>query len=169
MNRTTEHERILADFAARLDDVDNLDPSVREVVYGLLDAVDELHRGALRRAGEVLDAATLARLRAADPGIAWLLDAYWVGVDPEAVAAALEDVLSEIHGRGGDLEVLGLVDGVLRLRLHGAGTGEGEVREAAERALVDRVRGVTGVQVEATASAPAPPEGARLLPLAPRP
>jgi hypothetical protein len=175
VSRAEEHRHLLADVAARLDDVDALDPAAREVVYGLLDAVDELHRGALRRAGALLGADTLRRLRAADPAIAWLLDAYWVGVDTAAVEAALGEIAEEVRGRGGDLEVVALEAGLVRLHLRGAGMATERLAAAAERALLDGVPGLTGVDVGvddgpavSTGGLPTPPDGARLLPLAPR-
>ena len=62
--------------------VDELDEPARSDVLELLDGIDTLHRTALERLPEIVDEATLARLRAY-PEVAWLLEAYRVGSEEE--------------------------------------------------------------------------------------
>src|SRR5919202_5477052 len=87
--------------------MDELDEATRAKVYELLDGMDALHRSALARLERRLDPETLAGLRE-DPALAWLLDAYGVGVDQQAAAeAALDSIRPYIHSHGGSVELLG--------------------------------------------------------------
>lgn len=58
-----------------LASVNDLDESVREDVYELLNAIDDLHRGGLQQLVAAADVTTLERM-ANNPRGAWLLEAY---------------------------------------------------------------------------------------------
>lgn len=72
-------EPLLARLEELLVGVDDLDAPLRDRVFELLDGIDSLHRLALSRLGDELGPDHVARLRAADPFVGWLLDAYDVG------------------------------------------------------------------------------------------
>lgn len=59
-----------------LGSLEELDEPAREYVFQLLGALDVLHRRALERLSERLGDQTVDRLRADDPLLAWLFDAY---------------------------------------------------------------------------------------------
>lgn len=144
-----------------LADIDDLPASVREQVYALLDGIDALHRLALDRLGQVLDEATVERLRD-DPAVAWLFDAYGVGIDQAVAAeAALEDVRPYVESHGGSLEVLAAHAGVVSVRLAGSCAGctasAATLREGIEAALRDHMPGFVALEAEVEAGEAHPP------------
>lgn len=59
-----------------LGTLEELDEPAREYVFELLGVLDVLHRQALERLAERLGEQTIEELRAGDPLLAWLFDAY---------------------------------------------------------------------------------------------
>lgn len=59
-----------------LVDLEELDEPVRQHVFELLDGIDALHRIALGNLATALGGDELQRLRASDPTVEWLFDAY---------------------------------------------------------------------------------------------
>jgi len=103
-------------------------PAVREMAFDLLGAVDTIHRTGLERLvtflrasghGVLLDRAT------EDPVIHTLLLLYDLIPSEEltVVEAALDAVRPYLHSHGGDVQVMGVTDGVVHLRLSGACEG----------------------------------------------
>ena len=161
------------DLADRLEqllaELDELDEETRAKVYELLDGMDALHRSALARLEERLDEESLARLRE-DPALAWLLDAYGVGVDERAAAdAAIDSIRPYIHSHGGAVEVLGVERGVVRLKLSGSCSGctasAITLREGVEQALRESYPGFVALEVEEDDAPAHPPPGPTLVQL----
>lgn len=166
---------ILDRFEVLLAEVEAWEEPHRSMAFELLQQVDVVHRFALERLGQHLGADLLARLRAEDPAVAWLLDAYAVGVDERTAAEeALHPVLDYIHSHGGEVSVLGVRDGVVRLRLSGECSGctasAVTLREGVEKALREGFPGFSRMEVEEDQGAhPHPPPGPTLLQIGPRP
>jgi Fe-S cluster biogenesis protein NfuA len=140
-------------------------------VLALLDGIDALHRSALERLGDALGPDALEALRARDPAIAWLLDAYSIGLDERAAAeSALAEVRPYIESHGGRVEVLSAQAGVVRVRMSGACAGctasATTLRYGIEQALHDALPGFVQLDVEIDDAPAHPPPGATLLPLA---
>jgi Fe-S cluster biogenesis protein NfuA len=156
-----------------LGDVEALDDAVRETVFELLDGIDALHRLAMTRLADVVG--DVEPLRRADPAVAWLLEAYGVGVsDVVAASAALEPVRPYIHEHGGDVSVISVKDGVVRVQLTGACSGctsaAVTLRNGVEEALRDGLPGFIAMDVAPDSGAPAhPPPTQVLLQITPRP
>ncbi len=156
-----------------LGDVEALDDAVRETVFELLDGIDALHRLAITRLADVVG--DVEPLRQADPAVAWLLEAYGVGVsDVVAASAALAPVRPYIHEHGGDVSVLGVKDGVVRVQLTGACSGctsaAVTLRNGVEEALRDGLPGFIAMDVAPDSGAPAhSPPTQVLLQITPRP
>ncbi len=153
---------VLGRLEQSLADVEESDDAAQERVFALLDGVDAVHRMALRRLGEALGDEEVRRLRDAHPAIAWLFDAYGVGVDQVAAAeAALAPILPYIASHGGAVEVLDVNDGIVRLRLSGACSGctasAVTLTEGIEEALRDGLAGFVAVEAEQDHAAPHPP------------
>ncbi len=157
-----------------LAEVEALDESVQSRVFELLDGVDALHRLAVTRLADALDG-DLERLRGSDPAVAWLFEAYGVGVDDaQAADAALEQIRPYIHEHGGEVEVLGVEHGVVRVRLTGACSGctsaADTLRHGVEEALRENLPGFVAMDVAPDSGAAAhPPPGPVLLQIQPRP
>jgi Fe-S cluster biogenesis protein NfuA len=157
-----------------LADLDALDEDVRQPVVEILDGIDALHRMALRRLAAQLDVKAVQRLRAGDPAVCWLLDAYAIGVDERAAAeAALEAIRPYVHSHGGQVELLDAHAGVVRLRLSGACAGctasAVTLQEGVEQALRDHFAGFVAMEVEETGPAVShAPPGPTLVELRPR-
>ena len=148
------------------------DPEARETAQELVAAVLEMHGAGLARIGEVLDEAGAAgeeakRKLLADGVVASLLlihDLYPVSLE-QRVREALEEVRPYMDSHGGDVELLGVEDGVVRLGLKGscdgcpasASTLELAIKEALERSAPD----LAGLEVEGVVAA-APPSGTEL-------
>jgi Fe-S cluster biogenesis protein NfuA len=121
-------------------------PRVREQVLDLLQNVDALHRAALGRLVGLLAGsghAGLVEQLATDEVVRSLLCLY--DLYPEEpcrqVETALADVRSILAARGGELEVLGVEDGVVRLRLSGSACHDCAAAQAAlENALTQTLR-----------------------------
>lgn len=156
----------LDDLLGRLEDllqrVEGLDDESKELAFELLDGVDTLHRLALRRLADHLGDATVQDLAGADPAVAWLFEAYGIGVDEMALAdAAIETVRGYIHSHGGEVTVLAAEDGVVRLRMSGACSGctasAQTLRTSIDGALQDGLPGFLRSELEDDDAAPHPP------------
>ncbi len=169
----TTLEEALERLEALLGEVEDLDEPVRAKVFELLDGVDALHRMALERLADLLDASALERFREADAAVAWLFDAYGAGIDQRVeVERALEEIRPYIHSHGGIVQVLGVESGVVRLKMAGACSGctasAITLREGIERALRDHFPAFAGLEVEEDEGADAhPPPGPTLLQIQP--
>lgn len=158
-------EAVLDRLEGLLEAVDAMAPADRELVVELLDRVDDVHRLALLRLGQRLGAARVEELRDAHPAIAWLWEAYGVGLDDRGVAArAIDAVRPYLLSHGGDVSVVEVDDGVVHVRMAGACSGctasAVTLREGVERALREGYPDYVGLRVEEDPDAvPHPPPG----------
>ena len=126
------------------------DERTREEVFALLEGIDILHRQALGRLLELLgnlaDQALVERV-SQDPVVRTLLEMYDL---PEAdertqVESALEGVYPYFRSHGGKLEVLGVEEGRVRVRLSGSCEGcpgtSATLKRVVEEALRERFPG----------------------------
>ncbi len=157
-----------------LADVQGLDEHVRDRVFELLDGVDAVHRLAITRLADGLGE-QLRPLRYQDAAVDWLFEAYGVGVDDVAAASvALEPVRPYLHEHGGEVEVLGVEHGVVRVRLLGTCSGctsaAQTLRHGVEEALRENLPGFVAMDVAPDDGAAAhPPPTQVLLQITPRP
>lgn len=158
----------LGELLGRLDeqvaDLESLDDHTRAQVFGLLDAVDLLHRYALHRLTESVGTEAIERAGAAEPLVAWLTEAYGLLADQRADAmAALEDVRPFLYSHGGDVEVLAAAGGIVRVRLTGACQGctasSITLQHGVEEALRERLPGFVVLEIEPDEATPHPPPG----------
>lgn len=162
-----EFDNVLARLEELLSEIEQLDEPLRDRVFELLDGIDLLHRTALGRLAEHLPAETVDALRG-DPAIAWMLDAYGVGVDEKAAAdAALADIRPYIASHGGSVEILDVSGGIVRVKLAGACSGctasAVTLTEGIEAALRDNFPAFVAMQVEDDDAPAHPPPGPTLL------
>ena len=132
----------------------------------------ELHGEGL---GRILDRSTRRRRRAlADPTVGSVLlihDLYPVPLE-ERVAEALDSVRPYMESHGGNVELLGIEDGVARLRLegscHGCAASSATLELAIKQALMETAPDLLGMDVEGEEEPPdhGPPIRGTPLPLA---
>jgi Fe-S cluster biogenesis protein NfuA len=163
-----EFQARLARLDALIRDAERLDPAARTCVQGMMQAVLDLHGAALEQllghleqAGEpgraILDAC------AQDEVVSGLLLLHGLHpLDLEArVWQALEGVRPYLRSHGGNVELLGVRDGLVRLRLHGSCDGcpssAVTMRQTIEEAIYTKAPDVTGVEVEGLAVPPTVP------------
>lgn len=153
--------------------VESMDEHTRSQVIELLDGIDTLHRSALGHLADALDDGQLAAARDAHPAVAWLFEAYGMGVDQrQAAEEALEAIRPYIDSHGGDIQVLDARDGVVTVRMAGACAGCSAsaitLQEGVEEALETGMPGFLRIEVVEDADAvPHPPPGATLEGLSP--
>lgn len=120
------------------------DPAVVETAGELLDWIDTFHSQGVGTLVEMVRewrGEIFLDHVAAHPVAGVLLAAYGLGPQSDetsaqrAVQAALAEVRPYLHSHGGDMEVVSIVDGVVRLRLHGMCDG----CSAASSTMTDRV------------------------------
>ncbi|HHC09018.1 MAG TPA: NifU family protein [Actinobacteria bacterium] len=118
------------------------DPEVRRKVFELLDLVDVLHREGLERIAAGLRSVGLWERAVEDPLVAYLFAIYGLGdpVDPQAaVEEALGEVRDYVWSHGGELELVAIDGGRVRLRMLGACRGcpgsEATLRGVVEEAI----------------------------------
>ncbi len=182
-NDTAQHDGADASLAAlhplldRLEellaDVESFDDDVRDRVFELLDGVDAIHRLAVTRLAAVLDP-QLNAVRHSDPAVDWLFEAYGVGVDDlDAANEALEAVRPYLHEHGGEVDVLSVQSGVVRVRLSGACSGctsaADTLRHGVQEALREGLAGFVAMDVEPDDGDAHPPPTQVLLQITPRP
>jgi len=164
----TGPDDVLTRMEELLGEVETLDEPTRARVLELLDGIDTVHRMALEQLPGALGEEGVERLRGAHPALAWLLDAYGVGVDERSAAErALEDVLPYVESHGGAIELIDVRGGVVRVRLSGACAGctasAITLQEGVERALREGLPGFVALEAEEERAAAHPPPGATLL------
>lgn len=168
-------DELLARLEHLLERVDALDDESKGLAFELLDGVDTLHRMALRRLATRLGDDAVGDLSAADPAVAWLFEAYGIGIDELSMAdAALDNVRPYIHSHGGEVTVLAAHDGVVRLRMSGACSGctasAQTLRTSIDETLRDHLPGFLRTELEEDDAAPhPPPAGPVPVQLRPRP
>ena len=162
------------ELVARVEALD--DPDARETAEALLDAMLELYGDGLQRIVAALEEAGEAgepvRAKLAEDGVVSSLllihGLYPVPLETR-VDEALERVRPYMESHGGGVEVLGLEDDVLRLRLHGscdgcpssASTLELAIKQELEQAAPD----LLGIEVEGLVEQQAPSFSGGSLPL----
>lgn len=168
----------LDDLLTRLGEllatVEDLDEPERQSVFELLDGIDTIHRLALDRLARGIGTAEIERLRATDPAVAWLFDAYGIGVDQRAAAEhALETIRPYVHSHGGQVEVLDVSDGVVRVKMSGSCAGCSASAVTLEYGVTEAMRehlpGFVRLEVEEEPAPPHPPPGPTLVEIQSRP
>ncbi len=167
------------EFQAQLQRLDGLlreverfaDPAAQTHTRAIVRAVLDLHGAALGRLLEHLEAAgdagrAVLDACARDDVVSGLLLLHGLHpLDVEArVRQALEQVRPYLRSHGGNVELLGVADGVVRLRLqgscHSCPSSAVTMKQTVEEAIVARAPDVTAVEVEGTAEpAPVPADG----------
>jgi Fe-S cluster biogenesis protein NfuA/nitrite reductase/ring-hydroxylating ferredoxin subunit len=131
-------------------------PELRDQVFDLLQTVDAIHRMGLSHLVALLGQEGRAEFfeRAADdPIVRTLLLLYDMLPSDEIdqVETALSMIRPYIHSHGGQIEVLGVADGVVHLRLSGACQGCAGQAMTLQRGIVAALRegfpGFQGIQV----------------------
>jgi Fe-S cluster biogenesis protein NfuA/nitrite reductase/ring-hydroxylating ferredoxin subunit len=149
-----EPEQLIArvqELTGRLEDLD--DPACRSLAEELTSAVVQMYGAGLERIVELADAGTRDEM-SKDSLVAGLLmihDLYPVPIE-ERVVQALDTVRPYMESHGGNVELLGIEDGIAKLRLDGSckscrassSTLELAVRQALEEAAPD----LLGMDVE---------------------
>ncbi len=151
----TERIERLVQRATALEDV-----QARSTALELLQSVMDLHGTVMAHLVELLQDAgesgrsLLAKL-GKDPLICGLLVLYDLHpVDLETrVAAALEGVRTRLRKQGGSVELLGISEGVVRVKLHASGHGCGSSTDAlkstVQQAILEAAPDVVEVMAEA--------------------
>jgi Fe-S cluster biogenesis protein NfuA/nitrite reductase/ring-hydroxylating ferredoxin subunit len=156
---TTAADEVQA-LTERLDEI--ADPAAREAADELAAALVALYGDALERILE-LGGDELRERLAADDDLGGLLLAHGLHpVDLETrVRRALDEVRPYLESHGGDIELLGIEDGVARLRLQGSCDGcaasAATLEGAVEQVLRDAAPDLAGMDVEGAVQRPKRP------------
>ena len=137
------------------------DAAARTTALDLLQSVMDLHGAAVSRIVELLDGTeagrtSLVRL-GADPLICGLLVLYGVHPMPleERLARALENLAPQLRKHSGSAELVGVAEGVVRVKLessgHGCGNSPDALRTMLEQAILEAAPETVEVAVEGAA------------------
>ena len=146
------------------------DPATAATAEELLDWIDVFHANGIGRMVEMIRewrGDILLEGLAADPVAGSLLHAYGLGsgADVESARVAVQTALAEVrpylHSHGGDMEVVAIEDGVVRLKLHGSCDGctgaDATIVEQVEQALQAHWVDYRRVALEEMEAEPHPP------------
>ncbi len=133
----------------------------RAAALALLQAVMDLHGAALSRITELLSETeahrdSLSKL-AADPLLCGLLVLYGIHPVPleERVARAIEKLRPRLQKQGGEVELLGISDTTVRVKIqtqaHGLAASPEKIRNAVEQAVLETAPEVVSLEVEGIA------------------
>jgi hypothetical protein len=137
--------------------VESADPALRATVQDLVEAIMSLHGAGLERVLELLRAsgdggeAAIAKL-GGDQLVSSLLVLY--GLHPLTIEArvtkALDKLASRLLPQGADAVLLGVEDGVVRVRLHAKdqGCGASSLRALVEEAVYQAAADLISLQIE---------------------
>jgi Fe-S cluster biogenesis protein NfuA/nitrite reductase/ring-hydroxylating ferredoxin subunit len=150
-----EPEQLIArvqELTGRLEDLD--DPACRSLAEELTSAVVQMYGAGLERIVELIDDEETRGRLAGDELVAGLLmihDLYPVPIE-ERVMQALDTVRPYMESHGGNVELLGIEDGVARLRLEGSckscRASSSTLELAVRQALQDAAPDLLGMDVE---------------------
>ncbi|HYG97762.1 MAG TPA: NifU family protein [Terriglobales bacterium] len=142
---------------------ETLDGEARDTALELLQAVMDLHGSVVSRIVELLQAsesgrASLAKL-GSDPMVCGLLVLY--GVHPvsieERVARAVEQVRPKLKKQSGNVELLRVSEGVVRVRIeasgHGCGNSPDSLKQTVEQAILEAAPEVVEIVAEGMTAA----------------
>lgn len=135
------------------------DERARRTAVEAFRALLDLHGEALGRVLELAGGGAADAL-AADPVVGALLMLHGLHPVPleQRVQRALDGVRPYLGSHGGGVEVLGVHDGVVRLRLegtcHGCPSSTATLRSAIERAILEGAPDVAGIEVEGVVEPP---------------
>ncbi len=153
-----------ADFQQRLQSIERLlgeieasaDPSLRASVQELVQLVMDLHGAGIERMLELIRSADggIAQKLGRDDLVSSLLVLY--GLHPltleQRVGQALDKVRLRLKARDGDVELLRIQDGAVRLRVtangHGCGSTGQALREMVEEAVYQAAPDLTALTIE---------------------
>jgi Fe-S cluster biogenesis protein NfuA len=144
------------------------DPAAREIATETVQALLDLYGEGLERIVDVLaatDDGTLAGALSEDELVSHLLLLHGLHPVPlqERVQGALDSVLPYLHSHGGNAELLGVEDGIVRLRLEGSCSGcpssAMTLKLSIEEAIFKAAPEVEEVRAEDAVSPPAPASG----------
>ena len=133
------------------------DEEVREKVFQLLNAVDRLHRPGLVALMQFLESKKLWGIieqARSDPAIRTLLELYDLlpQTEEQLVERALDLVRPYMQSHGGEIDVLGVTDGIVRVRLkgscHDCSGSAVTLKRGVEEALKEGFPGFKGLEVE---------------------
>jgi Fe-S cluster biogenesis protein NfuA/nitrite reductase/ring-hydroxylating ferredoxin subunit len=163
------------DFVARMQQVEVLirkienlpDPAARAVAVELVQSLMDFHGAGLERLMEIIAEAGDAGYAvfdnfAQDELVGSLLLLYGLHPHPleTRVMQALDKVRPYLDSHGGDVELLGIDDGVVRLRLQGSckscPSSAMTLKLAIEEAILAAAPDVTAIEAEGVAESPAP-------------
>jgi Fe-S cluster biogenesis protein NfuA len=167
------------EFQARLQRLEVLlqeverwtDPAAQAHLREIVQAVLDLHAAGLERMLDRMDATVLDACAGEEVVAGMLLLHGLHPLDLEArVQQALEQVRPALRGHGGNVELLGVRDGVVRLRLegncHGCPSSAVTMRQTVEEAILGKAPDVIAVEVEGAAeNSPATTNGRTLIAL----
>ena len=155
-----ESEQLIArvqELTGRLEDLD--DPACRDLAEELTSAVVQMYGTGLERIVELADSETRDEMAKDDlvAGLLMIHDLYPVPIE-ERVIEALDTVRPYMESHGGNVELLGIENGIAKLRLEGSckscrassSTLELAVRQALEQAAPD----LDGMDVEGIVEEP---------------
>jgi len=151
---TQEFQARLQRLEALLQQVERwTDPALQAHMREIVQAVLDLHRAGLERVLERLDASVIDAC-ACDEVVSGMLLLH--GLHPldleTRVRQALEEVRPALRGHGGDVELLEVRDGVVRLRLegncHGCPSSSATMRQTVEEAILGKAPDALAVEVE---------------------
>lgn len=156
--QTEQMERLVQRVTALADE------DARSAALELLQSVMDLHGAVMSRIVEVLSdsgetgRSLLARL-AGDPLICGLLVIYGIHPVPleDRVAGAIEKVRPQIKKQGGDVELIGITDGVVQVKVeggaeHGCGSSAAALKQAVEQSVLEAAPEVVVVDEGTSAS-----------------
>lgn len=164
MNDAEARERA-ARLEQQLEELETLPPVATEAVATLL----ELYGEALARIAGRVPAEVLRD----DELVSHLLMVHGLHPAPveQRVEGALDEVRPYLRSHGGEVELVGVSDGVVRLRLQGSCSGCPASRTTLELAVEEAIRGavpeVEAIEAEDAEAAPDPAYDACPLPMAP--
>ena len=161
-------------LSARVEEL--ADPDARELAQALVTAVVAMYGDGLRRIVETIEGAreagaTIMDELSEDGAVASLLlihDLYPVALE-QRVLDALDTVRPYMESHGGNVQLLGLDDGVARLALEGSCNGCAASRATLElaikQALEEHAPDLAGLEVEGVVEESAPASGGFELPM----
>jgi Fe-S cluster biogenesis protein NfuA len=152
-----EFQSSLQRLDALLQEVERwTDPAAQAHARELVQIVLDLHGAGLERILVHMGPAELTACARDEVAAGLLLLHGLHPLDLEArVRQALDDVRPALRGHGGDVELLGVEDGVVRLRLegncHGCPSSAATMRQTVEQAILAKAPDAVAVEVEGLA------------------